>query len=118
MVQNLERLAESQSSRIQDLITETLNSPKTYIDFQKLAEKLSSGEDVSSSQGLSNMINIERLITDVKAKKGPASIQDRLFQTTIDVQAIEDAKVENERDSSLSRVEKAQIQSLIDHVSD
>ena len=55
------------------------------------------------------MINIERLISDVKAKNGPASIQDRLLSTSIDVHSIEDAKVEAERDSSLSSVEKAQI---------
>ena len=40
------------------------------------------------------------------------------MKRSIDVQSTEDAKVEIERDSSLTRMEKAQIRSLIDHVNE
>ena len=100
------------------MIREALNSAQTYIDFEKLAEKISSGEDFTSNEGLSSLINVDKLITDLKAEKVSQSLRDKLYERSIDVQSIEDAKVENERDSSLSKVEKAQIQSLIDHVSE
>lgn len=48
------------------------------------------------------MIEVERLISDVKANKSSTSIRDRILQSTIDVQSIEDSKVETERDSSLT----------------
>ena len=70
---------------------------------------ISSGEDPSNEKVLASLINVERLITDVKSKNGPESIQDRLLSSSIDVQSIEDARTESERDSSLSSVEKAQI---------
>ena len=100
------------------MIREALNSAQTYIDFEKLAEKISSGEDFTSNEGLSSLINVDKLITDLKAEKASQSLRDKLYERSIDVQSIEDAKVENERDFSLSKVEKAQIQSLIDHVSE
>ena len=76
------------------------------------------GEDLTKSDVLSKMINVDKLIDDFKTQKAPKSIQDKILEKSIDVQSIEDAKVEAERDTSLSRVEKAQIMSLIDHVSD
>jgi len=48
------------------------------------------------------MIEVERLISDVQANKSSTSIRDKILQSFIDVQSIEDAKVETERDSSLS----------------
>ena len=118
LVSNIERMAESQPVRVQDLISEALNQPKTYIDFEKLSEQLTMGEDLTKSDVLSKMINVDKLIDDFKTQKAPKSIQDKILERSIDVQSIEDAKVEAERDTSLSRVEKAQIMSLIDHVSD
>lgn len=40
LVRRLERTAALQSTRVQDIVSETLNSPKTYIDFEKLADLL------------------------------------------------------------------------------
>jgi len=71
-----------------------------------LADKLTEGEDLSQS-GLSEFIDVGRLISDVRAKKGPEQIKNRLFETQVDVQSVEEAKIEIQRDSSLSSIEKA-----------
>jgi len=83
-----------------------------------LTDLLSEGDDISSSGTLSSAIDVEKLISDFRSKSSPQDIQDKLWSISIDVQSLEDAKLENEKDSSLGRVEKAQILSLIDHASD
>lgn len=62
------------------------------------------------------MVNVTRLISDVRADKGPNQIKSKLYETAVDVQSIEDAKVEIESDSSLTQVEKAQMLKVISHV--
>ena len=78
LVQNIERMAESQPARAQDLIREALNSAHTYIDFEKLAERISSGEDFTSSEGLSSLINVDKLVADFKTDKVSQNLRDRL----------------------------------------
>lgn len=43
MVTRIEQLAETQPVRVQNLVSELMNSSNTYVDFEKLAEKLSEG---------------------------------------------------------------------------
>ena len=67
------------------MIREALNSAQTYIDFEKLAEKISLGEDFTSNEGLSSLINVEKLITGLKSEKVSPSLRDKLYETSIDV---------------------------------
>lgn len=67
------------------MIREALNSAQTYIDFEKLAEKISLGEDFTSNEGLSSLINVEKLITGFKSEKVSPSLRDKLYETSIDV---------------------------------
>ena len=67
------------------MIREALNSAQTYIDFEKLAEKISLGEDFTSNEGLSSLINVEKLIAGLKSEKVSPSLRDKLYETSIDV---------------------------------
>ena len=67
------------------MIREALNSAQTYIDFEKLAEKISLGEDFTSNEGLSSLINVEKLITGFKSEKVSPSLRDKLYERSIDV---------------------------------
>lgn len=93
-----------------------LKSSSTYVDLEKLQDSIIEGED--PIQSLASCIDTERLIADVKTSQGPGQLQARVLSTTVDVQAIMDARFETERDSSLSTIEKAQILGLIDYVND
>jgi hypothetical protein len=80
-----------------------LNSPKTYVDFEKLAEKLAEGYKFGQNS-LADFIEVDRLVSDVNANNGLEHIRSRLFDTHVDVLTIEEKKFEIERDSSLSSV--------------
>jgi len=54
----------------------------------------------------------------VRASRGSPNLLSRFLDTRTDVQSLMDAKEEADRDSSLSLVEKGQIQRLLDHCSD
>jgi len=94
-------LADTQSSRIRDLITEAINAPKTYINFAKLADEVMSGADPTKSN-LADLIEVEKLVQDVRSKNGPSSLTSELMSTRMDVQSIEDAKVEADRNTSMT----------------
>ena len=104
-------------TQVQSLVGEVLNSPKTYVDFEKLAQKLAEGYDFGKNS-LAEFIEVDRLISDLNTKNGPEHIKSRLFETPVDVQAIEETKFEIERDSSLNSIEKAQLLRVVSHVSE
>ena len=79
----LNQFAETQPARIRDQITEAINTPKTYIDFKKLADELIAGENPFKT-GLSKCIDVNRLVIDVRGKKGPLRLSD-LMETRMDV---------------------------------
>lgn len=93
-------MADTQSSKIRDLITEALNAPKTYINFAKLADEVMAGSDPTRSTNLADFIEVDKLVQDARSKNGPSSLTGELMSTRMDVQSIEDAKVEADRNTS------------------
>ena len=114
VVQRLERVVENQPARIQKVVTDMLNSnSKTYIDFEKLTDQIVQGEDLKS---FSEFIDVQKLISDIRSQT--KIIPATFMGTMVDVQSIEDARIQTERNSSLDQVERAQLLRLIDHVND
>ena len=93
LVSRIEKLAESKSSRTQQLVAEVLNQPKTYLNFEKLADQLSSGESMSSVASLSKLIDVDRMVADAKAGRGATHLKARVFDTLVDVESLENAKL-------------------------
>ena len=114
LVQKLDDLMMSQSSKVRSLINSMRDDPKSYVDFERLVEDLVAGKDITDDTSL--LIDTDRLISDVKQNKGPQAIRDTLLNQPIDVQSIYDARQASQSDSSISAVEKAQIQSLLAHI--
>ena len=108
-------MVNSQPVRVQNLVSELMNSSNTYINFEKLADKLSEGT-ILNEEHLSNMVDVKRLISDVRVNKGPSQIKGKLFEVCADVQSMEDTKTEIYRDYSLTQIEKAQMQKIVSHV--
>ena len=79
----------SQSKEDQAFIKSVLEQPKTYINFEALAEKLESGKDILKSKA-DDLIDTQRLINDVKKGKSPEVIHDHLMDSTIDVVSLAD----------------------------
>ena len=83
IVERLEGLVVGQPAKVQNLVSELLNSPKTYVDFEQLADKLTEGEDPTTN--LAGFIDTHRLISDVRSERGPAQIRSKLMTCAVDV---------------------------------
>ena len=90
LVQKLDDLMMSQSSKVRSLINSMRDDPKSYVDFERLVEDLVAGKDITDDTSL--LIDTDRLISDVKQNKGPQAIRDTLLNQPIDVQSIYDAR--------------------------
>lgn len=74
-----------------------LNSTnKTYIDFEKLTDKIIAGDDLKE---FSELIDVQNLISDVRTQQ--KVISDSFLDTKLDVQSIEEVRLQTERDSAL-----------------
>ena len=47
------------------MISELISTPKTYIDFEKLADELMAGFDPTKLSSLSDFIKVDNLVTDI-----------------------------------------------------
>ena len=61
---------ETQPAIVQDVVREIISSGKnTYIDSEKLLDSLIAGEDPTQEGGISKLIDVERLISDINDNK-------------------------------------------------
>ena len=58
------------------------------------------GSDPTRSTNLADFIEVDKLVQDARSKNGPSSLTGELMSTRMDVQSIEDAKVEADRNTS------------------
>ena len=73
-----------------------------------LADQLSNGVDIMNSP-IDQLIDTERLISDIKRGKGPEVILDHLLDYPIDVVSLAEVKQMMKADSSVGDIEKKQL---------